>query len=37
MWPAYEGNAAQIQLAVLDLVDNVMSDVNRNLVVKNGD
>ena len=37
MWPAYEGNAAQIQLAVLDLVDNVMSDVNRNLVVNNGD
>ena len=37
MWPAYEGNAAQIQLAVLDLVDNVMNDVNRNLVVNNGD
>ena len=37
MWPAYEGNAAQIELAVLDLVDNVMNDVNRNLVVNNGD
>jgi hypothetical protein len=37
MWPAYEGNAAQIQLAVLDLVNDVMSDVNRNLVINNGD
>ncbi len=37
MWPAYEGNAAEIQLAVLDLVGDVMSDVNRNLVVNNGD
>ena len=37
MWPAYEGNAAEIQLAVLDLVDNVMNDVNRNLVINNGD
>lgn len=36
MWPAYEGNAAQVQLAVLDLVGEVMDDVNRNLVVNSG-
>jgi hypothetical protein len=32
MWPAYEGNAAQIQLAVLDLVGEVMAEVERNVV-----
>jgi hypothetical protein len=36
MWPAYVGNAAQVQLAVLDLVGEVMEDVNRNLVVNSG-
>jgi hypothetical protein len=36
MWPAYEGNAAQVQLAVLDLVGEVMDNVNRNLVVNSG-
>jgi hypothetical protein len=33
MWPAYLQNANQIQLAVLDLVGDVMVDVNRNLVI----
>lgn len=36
MWPAYESNAAEIQLAVYDLVGDVMNDVNRNLVVNSG-
>ncbi len=32
MWPAYEGNAAQVQLAVLDLVSDVMDETNRKLI-----
>jgi hypothetical protein len=32
MWPAYEGNAAQVQLAVLDLVSDVMEETNRKLI-----
>jgi len=32
MWPAYEGNAAEVQLAVLDLVSDVMDETNRKLI-----
>jgi len=32
MWPAYESNAAQVQLAVLDLVGDVMDETNRKLI-----
>lgn len=37
MWPAYEQHKQEIDLAVLALCKDVMDEVNRNLVVGDGD
>lgn len=36
MWPAYETHKAEIDLAVLALCKDVMDEVNRNLVIDDG-
>lgn len=36
MWPAYESHKSEIDIAVLALCDDVMNEVNRNLVVDDG-
>ena len=36
MWPAYEQNKQEIDLAVLALCKDVMNEVNRNLVIDDG-